>query len=172
MKKLLTFSGALGLTVALVVTGATPALAVSQAKSYKLPASQGTLISNTWRQNGYDASGNTAQWDYQVSAVYSGSKAVERIRSTWTGSASLRNGGSLSLGLSKGGVTVGASSSWQYVSQTGYWQNSNGAKSSSWRSNFIVAPRVDYRSDTVSIMNTALVKLKSSAQTYSISSGV
>ena len=172
MKKLLSILGAIGMTTALIVVGAAPAHAVSQAKSYALPAAQGTLTSNTWRQNGYDAYGNTAQWDYQVSAVYSGSKAVERIRSTWTGSASLRNGGSLSLGLSKGGVNVGSSSSWQYISQTGYWQNSNGAKSSSWRSNFIVAPRIDYRSDTVSIVNTALVKLKSSAQTYSISSGV
>lgn len=41
-----------------------------------------------------------------------------------------------------------------------YWENSNGAKESSWRSNMVVTPRVDDRSRTIGLVNTANVKLK------------
>lgn len=144
---------------------------VSQAKPLNLPGGMGKITSNTWR-SGESYSGNTVQWNYQVSAVYSGSKDVQRIRTTWTGSASMRNGGSLSLGLSTTGVTVGGSSSWQSVSQTGYWENTKGQKTSSWRSNLVVSPSRDYRDGTVAVTNTALVKLKVDARTFSVTSGV
>lgn len=148
----------------------TPASASSQAKSYTLPGGQGTLTSNAWRTTGDGSiSGNTRQWDYQVSAVYSGTKTVQRIRATWWGGASLRNGASISLGISGSGVSVGASSSWQYVETVHkYWENTNGSKSSSWRSNMIVAPQGDYRSGTIFIANTAMVKVSTDARTFQI----
>lgn len=117
-----------------------------------------------------ETAGNTYQWDYQVSAVYSGKNAVSSIRTTWRGSASLRNSASISLGVSNSGVSAGASSSWQNINTvTKYWENTNGAKESSCRSNMVVTPRKDYRSGTVSIINTARVKLSKDAKPYEIS---
>ena len=147
---------------------------VSQQKKYSIPGDKGTLISNAWRETGDGTvSGNTLQWEYQVSAVYQGSNEVERIRTTWQGSASLRNGASISLGISGSGVSAGSGSQWQTVKTVEkYWENNNGSKESSWRSNMIVTPKVDYRSGTIGLINTAMVKLKNDAKTYEISSGV
>jgi hypothetical protein len=147
--------------------------AASQASPKTLPGGYGKLTSNAWRSSDYTESGNTYQWDYQVSAVYSGSKKVERIRSTWQGSASLRNSASITLVISNSGASAGASSSWQTVNTVSkYWENTNGTKSSSWRSNMIVSPSKDYRSNTISIINTALVKLSCDKRTFEISAGV
>ncbi len=158
--------------VILLVSTGLPASATSQSKDLTIPGNQGTLTSNAWRSTSYTVSGNTYQWDYQVSANYSGSKTVERIRTTWTANASLRNSASISVGISSSEVSVGASSSWSNATtKPKYWENSNGAKESSWRSNIIVTPSKDYRSDTISITNTALVKLKGDAKTYEISAG-
>lgn len=145
----------------------------SQSRSYNIPGGKGRLTSNAWRTTGNGSiSGNTRQWEYQVSAVYSGNNQVERIRTTWYGSASLKNSASISLGISGSGVSVGSSSSWQNaITVSKYWENNNGAKSSSYRSNMIVSPSRDYRSGTISITNTALVKLRGDAKVYQISSG-
>ncbi|OSX55616.1 hypothetical protein B7H16_00375 [Anoxybacillus ayderensis] len=43
---------------------------------------------------------------------------------------------------------------------------------SSWRSNIIISPYKDYRSDTISTINTAYVKLKGDPRTFYISAGV
>lgn len=147
---------------------------VNQQKKYSIPGDKGTLTSNVWRQSGDGTvSGNTLQWDYQVSAVYEGTYKVEYIRTTWQGSASLRNGASISLGISGSGASAGSSSSWQTVKTVEkYWENSNGAKESSWRSNMVVTPRVDYRSRTIGLVNTAKVKLKDDPRPYEISSSV
>ena len=48
-------------------TGIMPRLADS--KSYTIPGGQGTLTSNAWRSTTPDLSGNTYQWDYQVSEI-------------------------------------------------------------------------------------------------------
>lgn len=143
------------------------ASAVSQAKSLNLPSGYGKLTSNAWR-GGQRASGNTYQWDYQVSAVYTGSKKVKSIRATWVGSASLRNSASISLGCGDS-VSVGAGSSWQYKNTVSkYWVNTNGAKTSSYRSNMYVTPSRDYRSNTISIANTAKVEIKGDPRSWSI----
>ena len=148
-------------------TGIMPRSADS--KSYTIPGGQGTLTSNAWRSTTPDLSGNTYQWDYQVSAVYTGSKTVSSIRTTWKGSASLKNSASISLGISGSGANAGGSSAWQNVSTVAkYWENSNGAKESSYRSNMVVTPRADYRSGTISITNTARVVLKGDAKPYEI----
>lgn len=147
-----------------------PLTRASQGKSTPVPG--GTLISNAWRSSAPQKSGNTLQWDYQVSAVYNGSYAVETIRTTWRGSASLRNSGAISLGLGDS-CSASASSSWSSVKTVSkYWENNNGSKSASYRSNMIVTPSKDYRSNTISIINTAKVKLKKDARSYSISAGV
>ena len=121
----------------------------------------GTLTSNVWRQSVGTNSGNTIKWDFQVSAVYSGTGTVERIRTTWKGSASLRSSAEISLGvdLSTGGVSAGSGSSWQTVTTSDY------------RSNLIVGPSKDYRTNTAYIQNTALVKIKGYAKTYEINAG-
>lgn len=153
-----------------VTASIVPASATAQSKSKTLPDSYGTLTSNAWRQTGNGTvSGNTLQWDYQVSAVYSGSKTVSRIRSIWQGSASMKNSGSLSLGISNSGVSVGASSSWQTVNTVAkYWENTNGATSSSWRSNMVASPKSEYKSDTISISNTALVQIRGDSRLWEI----
>ncbi len=120
-----------------------------------------------------ETSGNSYKWDYQVSAKYSGSKTVERIRTTWQSSADLRNSASISMGVSADGVEAGASSSWQSkTTKAKYWENSNGAKTSSWRSNIVVSPSRNYRSYTIATTNTAKVKLKGDKKTYEISASV
>lgn len=147
------------------------ASATKDTESLNLPGGQGKITSNAWRTTGNGSvSGNTRKWDYQVSAVYSGSKTVQRIRSTWWGGASLRNGASFSLGISGSGVTVSSGSTWTHITtKKKYWENTNGAKSSSWRSNMVIAPSKDYRSDTIYIANTALVKVKTDTRTFQIS---
>lgn len=155
----------------------TPVNAASQSKTKNLPDGSkeyGKLTSNAWRTSGDgEKSGNTLQWDYQVSAVYEGDKTVERIRTTWQGSASLRYSASISLGISDSGVSADASSNWQTVKTfSKYWENDNGAKTSSWRSNMYVTPAKDYRKGTISIANTALVKLSCDARTFEITASV
>ncbi|MDY4560810.1 MAG: hypothetical protein SO435_03760 [Peptostreptococcus porci] len=148
-------------------------LRAAQGKKLTIPGGQGTLTSNAWRSTNATSSGNTYQWDYQVSAVYSGNKAVESIKTSWYGGASLRNSGSISLGVSNSGATVGSSSSWQYITTpVKYWENTNGAKSSDYRSNLVVSPSKDYRSGTISLTNTARVKLKGNPKPYEVSAGV
>ncbi|EID42606.1 hypothetical protein GT20_3288 [Parageobacillus thermoglucosidasius TNO-09.020] len=147
--------------------------AVSQAKDYTIPGGQGTLTSNVWRSTSATYSGNTIQWDWQVSAVYSGNVTVEMIKTEWYSTASLRNSASITMGVSGDGASAGASSSWQTVqTKVKYWTNTNGAKSSSWRSNIVIAPEKDYRSGTIATINTAYVKLKGDPRTYYISAGV
>lgn len=98
------------------------ALMTAQEKPLPIPGGQGTLTSNAWRQTHESKSGNTLQWDYQVSASYSGNKTVESIRTSWYGGASLRNSASISLGISESGVTVCASSGWQFITTpVKYW---------------------------------------------------
>lgn len=145
----------------------------SQGKSYKIPGNQGTLTANVWRSTSGSVSGNTIQWSYQVSAVYSGSKKVESIRTTWKASASMRNSASISLGVSNSGSNASASSSWSTTStKTKYWENNNGAKEASYRSNVVISPKKDYRTGTISVVNTAKVKLAGDKKTYEISAGV
>ena len=144
----------------------------SQAKSKTLPAGKGKIISNAWRTTFKYQVGNTYQWDYRVSAVYEGEYDVKRIRTTWQGSASLRNSASITLGISNSGVEAGTSSSWQSTSTVSkYWENSNGSSSSWYSSNMIVTPSSDYRNNTISIINTALVELDGDPMPYQISSG-
>ncbi|MFC0628570.1 hypothetical protein [Kribbella deserti] len=147
-----------------------PAAATSQAKSYTIPGSQGTITSNTWRTTGNGSiSGNTRQWDYQVSAVYSGSKTVQRIRTTWWSGASLRTSASISVSVGGSEVSVSAGSDWQHATTNPkYWENTNGSKTSSWRSNIVVAPQQYYLSGTIFMANTALVKLSSDTRTFQI----
>lgn len=173
MKKHVTALAA-GLAVASTVALAGPAAAASQAKPLTLPGSLGTLTSNVWRTSGDGyISGNTRQWDYQVSAVYSGNYTVQRIRTTWYAQASLRSSASINLGISGSGVTVGSSSTWQNVrTPSKYWENSNGAKSSSWRSNIVEGPSIHYLSGTIYAVNTASVKLSADTRTFSITAGV
>lgn len=149
---------------------AAPAWATSDSKSLTLPGGQGTITSNAWRTTGNGSiSGNTRQWEYQVSAVYSGTKTVQRIRATWWAGAALRTSASLNLGLSNSGVTVGSSSTWTHVTTPEkYWENTNGAKSSSWRTNMFVAPEQHYLSNTIWIANRALVKVSTDARTFEI----
>ncbi|KXG43746.1 hypothetical protein [Tepidibacillus decaturensis] len=145
----------------------------SQAKEYSIPGGKGTLTSNTWRSTFSTKSGNTLQWDYQVSAVYDGTWTVERIRTTWQGSANLRNSASISLGISGSGVSASSSESWQNIKTVAkYWENTNGATMSWYSSNMIVSPEQDYQAFTIALVNTALVKLNGDNMVYQISSGV
>ncbi len=160
----------LAAAVCLVLGTATAADASSQAVPMKLPGGQGTVISNAWRTTGNgNVSGNTRQWDYQVSAQYSGARKVQRIRTTWWGGASIKNSASFSIGVGTSGVTYARGSSWSNTTTPKkYWENTNGAKSSSWRSNMLIAPQQYYLSNTIYIANQALVKVSTDSRTFQI----
>ena len=128
----------------------------------------GKLTSNVWHDGG-TASGGTRKWNYQVSAAVAGSQSVAQIKTTWTGGASMRNSASFSVSAGADSVGVGGGSSWQWVSQTKYWSNTNGARTASYRSNMVAMPRLDYRWGTVSLSNTAFVKFKGDARNWQIS---
>lgn len=145
----------------------------SQAKDYSIPGKQGTLTSNAWRQTVHTASGNTYQWDYQVSAVYKGSKSVQYIQTAWKARASLKNSASISLGISDSSASAGGSSSWTQVTTVEkYWKNSNGSKTADYRSNIVVGPKSEYKQFSIYLTNTATVKLKGDPKPYSITAGV
>lgn len=146
--------------------------AATDTSSYSISGKKGKITSNAWRSNYPSSSGNTGKYSYQVSAVYSGSKKVTEIKTTFRTGASLRNSASLNIGTSSGGASAGASSSWQTVAKTAYWSNTNGAKSSSWRSNATFAPYRDYRNNTIFIMNTARVKLSGDKKPYEITASI
>lgn len=144
----------------------------SNANELKIPGGKGKLTSNTWRSTSGKKQGNTIQWNYQVSAVYSGNRAVEYIKTSWKASASLRKSASINLGISGSGASAGTSQSWQYVSTPRKsWMNTKGQKISDYRSNVVISPHKDYRTNTISVTNTSTVKLKGDAKPYSISSG-
>jgi len=146
------------------------AAATRDSRPLAIPGGQGTITSNTWRTTGNGSiTGNTRQWEYQVSAEYAGSKAVQRLRATWYSGASLKNSASMDVGIGASGITVGISNAWQNGrTHPKYWENTNGARNSSWRSNIVVAPQAFYLNDTIFIANTALVKLASDARTFQI----
>jgi len=153
--------------VLLVGASATDISATSNSKVGAC-GSYGSLTTNVWRSTNATTSGNTLQWDYQVSATYDGSYTVKEIRTTWNCSASLRSSASITLGISATGFNAGTSSSWQTVStDSHYWSNTNGATSSSYRSNVCVGPKSDYREGTICTYNTGKVQLKVSSTTYS-----
>lgn len=138
-------------------------------KPLTIPGGKGTLTAKAWHSSPATKSGNTYQWDYQVSATYSGSYKVASIRTTWKGSASLRKSASINLGITDTDVSAGGSSSWQKITTVSkYWENTNGAKESSYRSNMVVAPCRDYRIGTIALVNTARVKLSKDAKPYEI----
>ncbi len=145
----------------------------SQGKKFIIPGGKGTLTANAWRSSYPTTSGNTYQWDYEVSAVYSGDRRVESIRTSWQGGASLRNSASISLGLTNSGITAGSGSSWQYINTpVKYYENIGGYTVSDYRSNLVIRPSVDYRNNTISLINTAKVKLAKDNKTYEITAGV
>ena len=166
---------AVSLAVAVVATfsmgvlSAGPAAAWQDTDSISTP--YGKLTSNVWHDDGAN-SGQTRKWTYQVSATVGGSQSVAQIKTTWTGGASMRNSASFSVTAGVDSVGVGGSSSWQWVGQTKYWSNTNGARSASYRSNMVAMPRKDYRHKTVALSNAAFVKFKGDARNWQISASV
>lgn len=145
--------------------------AASDTSNYTIPGSKGKITSNAWR-GGVGKSGNTGKFTYQVSAVYTGSKKVNEIKTTFRTGASLRSGASWNIGLSVGGISAGGGSNWQTISQGSYWLNTNGAKTSSWRSNTTFAPYKDFRVNTEYVTNSAHVKVSGDKKAYQISASV
>lgn len=70
-------------TYALVFSNGQQCFAICQEKS--LNFAEGKLTSNVWRSTVGSESGNTVQWDYVVSAVYSGDKDVKSIKNAFKG---------------------------------------------------------------------------------------
>jgi len=160
-----TASAVAALALASLVTTAGPASAWQDSESIKTP--YGKLTSNVWYDGGSN-NGSARKWNYQVSATVGGTQAVAQIKTTWTGGASMRNSASFTLAAGKSGVSAGRSSSWQYVSQTKYWSNTNGARNANYRTNMVAMPRKDYRSRTVGLKNVAIVKFKGDARNWQI----
>lgn len=161
----------LALSGLLVFPFVNTAEAASNYKPLTIPGGKGKITSNVWK-SGLTKSGNTYLFDYQVSAVYSGTYSVSEIRTTFTVGASLRNSATMNIGVESGGASAGSGSSWQNVSKTAYWANTKGQKTSSWRSNASIAPHIDYRSGTYYVKNTARVKLTSDKKPYEITISV
>jgi hypothetical protein len=152
----------------------TTAHAVSQEKALILPADKGRLEARVWRQSGNGTiSGNTLQWDYRVTAYYSGPKAVDWIQVNWYGGASLRNGASVSIGIGRDSASVGTSSSWQQGrTETLHWTNTQGQKISDYSQTMVVAPRQDYQADSIYTVSIAKLKLIGDAKVYATSASV
>jgi hypothetical protein len=165
-----------GIVLALCASLFTPATAhaISQEKALILPGDKGRLEARVWRQTGNGTvSGNTLQWDYKVTAYYSGTKAVDWIQVNWYGGASLRNSASVSIGIGRDGASVGASSSWQQGrTETLHWTNSRGQHISDYSQTMVVAPRQDYQSDSIYTVSVAKVKLIGDAKVYATTASV
>ena len=172
MRRRLTTGIALALCATLLAP--TTAQAISQEKALVLPNGKGRLEARVWRQTGNGTiSGNTLQWDYKVTAYYSGTRTVDWIRVVWYGGASLRNGASVSIGISRDGAEVGTSSSWQQGrTETLRWTNTRGQKISDYTQTMVVAPRQDYQSDSIYTVAVAKVKLIGDAKVYATSASV
>ncbi len=140
----------------------------------KLSVPGGKLYAKVWRTTGDGkSSGNSKKWNYQVSSSYSGKKKVKFIRCTWRSSATLRCSASISIGISDSGGSASASSSWQTVkSKEKYWQNSNGSKESSWRSNITVGPKKYYDRNTIYSYSKGRVKIKGYPKYYEITASI
>jgi hypothetical protein len=160
---------AFGVIIGVLGMSQLPASAVSQSRSIGTP--YGTLTSDAWRGD-QTSSGNTYQWDYQVTAKVSGQQSVASIKTTWTGSASLRNGASWQVSIGTSGVSAGAGSSWTNVSQTKYWNNTNGARLATYRTNMVATPKQDYRGGSVGLVNNAYVKFNGDARSWQINASV
>ncbi len=146
---------------------------ISASQALALPGGEGTLTANVWRSSYVSQTGNALTWDWQVSAVYAGPRSVEWIRTQWYSQADLRNGASISMGLSGDSASASYSSSWQAVrTAPKYWTNNNGAKESDYRGNLVIGPAVDYRQGSIVTVNTASVKLAGDPKIYTISAGV
>ena len=148
--------------------------AVSQERTLVLPNGKGRLEARVWRQTGNGtASGNTLQWDYKVAAYCSGTRTVDWIRVVWYGGASLRNGASVSIGISRDGAEVGTGSTWQQGrTETLRWTNTKGQHIADYGQTMVVAPRQDYQSDSIYTVAIAKVKLIGDAKVYAISASV
>jgi hypothetical protein len=157
------------LAAAGLILTATPAFAVSQERTISTP--YGTLYSDVWHGDS-STSGNSISWTYQVSAHVTGSQTVESIKTTWTGSVSLRNSASWQLTVGSGGVGAGSGSSWQYVQDTKYWNNTNGARSADYRTNMVAIPKQDYRSGSVALKNVGFVKFRGDSRNWQITAAV
>lgn len=155
------------IAVAATVSLGTPTMAHAWQDSQSQKTPYGDLTANAWYDGG-DTVGQSRKWNYAVSAKVGGKQAVELIKTTWTGSASMRNSANFSLSAGKDGVSAGGGSSWQYVSQTKYWSNNNGARTADYRSNMVASPVRDYRMNTVSLKNTAFVKFRGDARNWQI----
>lgn len=147
--------------------------AISDTSTKSIPKG-GTLYAKVWRTTGDGTeSGNSKKWDYLVSASYKGSQKVTAIRCTWRSSASLRKSAEISIGISGSGGSASASSTWQTVkSKEKYWENSNGAKESSWSSNITVGPKKHYEANTIYTYSKAKLKLKGHEKYYTITASV
>jgi len=152
----------------------TSAQAISQEKALILPADKGRLEARVWRQTGNGTiSGNTLQWDYKVTAYYSGPKAVDWIQVNWYGGASLRNGASVSIGVGRDGVSVGGSSSWQQGrTEMLHWTNTRGQHIADYSQTMVVAPRQDYQRDSIYTVSIAKLKLMGDAKVYATTASV
>ncbi len=141
--------------------------ATCQSKSIKC-SSYGNLVVNVWRQTNPTTSGNTLQWDYQVSSQYKGKKKVKEIRTSWYCTADLRKSATLTLSVGRDSISASSSKSWQTKkTKTHYWSNTNGSKSSSYRSNVYVGPKKNYERDSICTYNTGYVRIKVSKYEYS-----
>lgn len=141
--------------LALLVGLAGPSNADKDSRPHSVPGG-GTLMSNVWHSI-RSTSGNTYRWDYQVSAVYTGSQRVTYIRTMWTVGSCMKNGSSFTIGVSKDGFSIGSGSSWTCGAVTAHWTNTNGAKTASWRSTAVAAPAKYYQSDSIWARNVARV---------------
>lgn len=114
-------------------------------------------------------SGNGGKFKWKASSEITGLKSrykVEQIRCTATVSVSLRSGASLSIGVGKSNVSVGASATFRNMSQTSYWGNDNGAKVSYLSNTALFSPFRDYRINTATVSVVTKVKIKGDPRYY------
>lgn len=153
-----------------VLVFASQALAESSYSAHSIP--YGTITSNV-SKGALTAYNGGGYWIYTVSAIYEGSYSVERVRTTWTGSVYLRKSAKLELRMGYLGNAASASSSWQAISQTKYWENTNGNPSAFWTNGkMFVTPTADCMTSSVALSNKATLKIRGDARIWETSAAV
>lgn len=117
------------MTVCMLMTSAVPVMASSNSSTASNSSLKATIRSDAWIQTIADLSGGG---EFQVTAAYSSTNSSyakpEWVKTAWSFYAI-----GISAGVSYNGVSMSASGSGASSTSSGYWINSNGAKTAWYR---------------------------------------
>lgn len=129
MKNLKSFISIFLVAVSLFMTVVVPVNASSSSQSGKNSSLGATIRSDVWIQSVSNWNGTG---EFQITGAYSSTKSAyatpEWVKTSWDFYAM-----GISAGVSYKGISASASGSGATSTSSGYWKNSNGAKTAWWR---------------------------------------